>query len=220
MNLLFCVMHTLPACSSLFVWCDLLTHSVSVQSFDVWACSSSSWLASTKAEGYMARPPTPPNGIQGSFNCKDNHLVNKGFWFIGGHTPSRTQPKWIRTRDRPIIGRADYRRRYSAFWRISASAFFFLIRRPIRDQYKTGLFWLWCSRASLSAVTTLSPALSNPQHYLIGYMLWLHAEPRRVTANQQWKLCMHSAHTHGGEEKRVRLVWFRGKLRQQTLPKL
>ena len=85
----------------------------------------------------------------------------------------------IQIRDRPIIGRADYLRRYSAFWRISASAFFF-IRRPIRDQFKTGLFWLWCSRASLSAVTTLSPALSNPQPHLIGYKLWLHAEPRRT----------------------------------------
>ena len=79
---------------------------------------------------------------------------------------------------------------------------FFLIRWPIRDQFKTGLFWPWCSRASLSAVTTMSPALSNPQHHLIGNTLWLHAEPRRTKESsnkvfwllfllKKWKLQWH-----------------------------
>ena len=50
-----------------------------------------------EARGLHGTATTPSFGIQGSFNCKDYHLVNKGFWFIGGHTPSRTQLKWIRT---------------------------------------------------------------------------------------------------------------------------
>ena len=50
-----------------------------------------------EARGLHGTATTPSYGIQGSFNCKDYHLVNKGFWFIGGHNPSRTQPKWIRT---------------------------------------------------------------------------------------------------------------------------
>lgn len=41
------------------------------------------------------------------------HLLNDRWW-----------PKLL-TRDRPIIGQADYRHRYSAFRRISASAFSF-----------------------------------------------------------------------------------------------
>ena len=85
-----------------------------------------------------------------------------------------------------IIGRADYWRRLSAFWRI---CLFLKIRRPIRDQFQTGLFWLWCSRTSLSVVSTLSPALSHPRHHLIGYT------QSQVTANQQWELCTHTAHT-------------------------
>jgi len=94
--------------------------------------------------------------------------------------------------------------RFSAYWHISASAFF-LIRQPIRDQFQTGLFWLWCSCASLSVVSTLYPALSHPQHHLIGYT------QSQVTANQQWDLCTHTAHTHGREEKQF---WREEELRR------
>ena len=41
-----------------------------------------------EAKGLHGTAADPSNGIGGGFNRKDYHLVNKGFWFIGGHTPS------------------------------------------------------------------------------------------------------------------------------------
>jgi len=100
--------------------------------------------------------------IQEGFEHQEDYLqVLVRFWEAWFHTIS-FRLTCMHVKDRPIIG-ADFQHLASAF---------LLIRRPIRYQFQTGLFWLWCSRHSLSVVSTLSPALfpTTPSD-------WLHTEP-------------------------------------------
>ena len=81
------------------MWCNLVSHSVPVLSIVWFGPVFLDPLGSAEKQKVIRNSRThllwPPKELQ----SVDYHLVNKGFWFIGGQLPSRIRSKCIRGPD-------------------------------------------------------------------------------------------------------------------------